>query len=356
MRLASYTGRDLPNLCIKETQSVLEAMQVMSKAGMRLVPVVRKSDNHFVGVVADGDLRRFLSSGGQMDAPVSDAVNRAPQIIETDMSALDVRAFMLRRGIEALPLVQNGQLVSLFVLWVASDTQALSAMIMAGGLGSRLAPLTDTCPKPLLLVGGKPILTHIIENLRDQGVKRFILSVNYLSEMIVDHYGDGSDLDVSISYQHETERMGTGGALGLVETAELSEPFLCLNGDILNDIDVDALMLQHTNNNWDATMVVRDFAYTVPYGVVDVGEDNTFQGAREKPTAHYRINAGFYMLSKSILTVVPRNVFYDLPTLFNDLQERNMKSGTYMHKGRWIDIGNVTELDRARAIFDGPKT
>lgn len=356
MRLTNYSGADLIPLCVREDQPVLEAMKIMSEAGLRLIPVVADSDSRFVGVVADGDIRRYLSGGGQMDAPVAQATNRRPTTVDHDISLSCARALMMRCGVEYLPLVQNGRLQSLFVLWVTSNAEGLTAVIMAGGLGRRLAPLTNNCPKPLLPLGKKPILSHIIENLRDQGVNRFVLSTNYLSGMIVDQYGDGSDLDVSISYVHETSRMGTGGALGLVEAADLSEPFLCLNGDILNDIDVEALLLKHQSNQWDATMVVRDFSYTVPYGVVKTSPDEVFVGAEEKPTTHYRINAGFYMLSKSVLSVVPKETFYDLPTLFSDLLQRGMKGGTYMHEGRWIDIGNLTELKRARAIFEGSST
>jgi dTDP-glucose pyrophosphorylase len=353
MRLANYTGTDLNQLCVREDQTVLDAMQIMSKVGLRLIPVTDHDDLTFIGVVADGDIRRFLSGGGQMDASICLAMNRSPAVIDKEMTLPDVRDTMMRRSVEYLPLVQDGVLKALFVLWIASSAKDLTAVIMAGGLGSRLAPLTDNCPKPLLPLGGKPILSHIIEGLRDQGVMHFVISTNYLSEMIVDHYGDGSALGVSITYVHETSRLGTGGALALLDAADLSEPFLCLNGDILNDIDVDALRLQHKNNSWDATMVVRDFSYQVPYGVVNVGADESFEGAEEKPTTSYRINAGLYLLSKSVLGIVPRGKFYDLPTLFSDLQARGMKGGTYIHTGRWIDIGNVAELERARTIFEG---
>lgn len=353
MRLANYTSRDLTHLCVHDGQTILEAMQVMTKAGLRLIPVKSQNDDSFVGVVADGDIRRFLSGGGQIDALVSAAVNKTPLVLNDALPLADVKARMERAGVEYLPYVKDGQLLSLYVLWIGTGLQKLSAVIMAGGLGSRLAPLTDTCPKPLLPIGDKPILTHIIQSLRDQGVGHFVISVNYLSEMIVNHYGDGSGLGVDIEYVYETERKGTGGALGLIPAETLSDPFLCLNGDILNDIDIDTLRAQHQSHMWDATMVVRDFAYTVPYGVVKVDDDEAFTGAEEKPTMHFRINAGFYMLSKSVLNVVPRGQFYDLPTLFTDLKDRNMKAGTCVHHGRWIDIGNITELQRARAIFEG---
>lgn len=352
MRLETYTAQALDAICVREDHSLRRTMEVMSAAGMRLVPVV-SADGLFVGVVADGDLRRFIAQGGDLDDAVGQAANRAPSTIDHDVPGTDIRALMQRRAVEYLPHVEGGRIKAMHVLWVGASARDLTAVIMAGGLGTRLQPLTNDCPKPLLPIAGKPILTHIIEHLRDEGVKRFVLSVNYLSEMLVNHYGDGEALDVSIEYVHETMRMGTGGALGLIDAAGLSDPFLCLNGDILNDIDVNALQQEHAAKGWDATMVVRDYTHTVPYGVVQTSGTGDFHAAVEKPTQTYNINAGFYMLSKSVLDLVPQGKFYDLPTLFTDLKAQSLRGGTYRHNGRWIDIGNIAEFERARGIYEG---
>lgn len=352
MKLVSYAGADLEAICAREDYSLRQTMEMMSRTGLRLVPVLTTSGS-FAGVVADGDLRRYVARGGELQDPVGGATNRSAVLVAQSLSAQDIRSVMQRRGVEYLPLVQDGQLKALHVLWVSASSQDLTAVIMAGGLGSRLAPLTDTCPKPLLAIGGKPILTHIINHLRDQGVSRFILSVNYLSEMIEGHYGDGSDLDVSIEYVHETMRMGTGGALGLIDPQQLSDPFLSLNGDILSDLDVGALQAEHKANGWDATMVVREHSYTVPYGVVRIAEGGGFHAAEEKPTMYFHINAGMYLLSKAVLPLIPQRAFYDLPTLFSDMKSRDLRGGTYRHHGRWIDIGNISEFDRAKKIYEG---
>jgi dTDP-glucose pyrophosphorylase len=352
MRLAKYQNRDLDHLCARDGNSIRETMGIMNQSGLRLVPVISDADGSFIGVVADGDLRRFLVAGGNLEDKVTKAANTSPVISSEDASSSEIRSLMLRRGIEYLPLVIGDKLQAFYVLWAANTPKQLTAVIMAGGLGSRLAPLTDNCPKPLLELGGKPILSHIMEHLRDQGVTRFILSVNYLSEMIVDYYGDGTALDVSIEYAHETKRLGTGGALGMIDTEALSDPFLCLNGDLLSDIEVNDLQHQHRAENWDATMVVREHSYTVPYGVVRQSDGGQFMGSDEKPTMTFKINAGIYMLSKSVLSAIPRNSFYDLPTLFDDLRTREMRGGTYTHHGRWIDIGNFVDLDRARKIYE----
>jgi NDP-sugar pyrophosphorylase family protein len=259
---------------------------------------------------------------------------------------------MARRGLEYLPLVDGDAVDALCVLERLPRASDLSAVVMAGGLGTRLAPLTDSCPKPLLPLGGKPILSHILDHLRSQGIHRFVFTVNYRSNMIVDHYDDGSRWDCFIDYVSETQRLGTGGALSLLDPESLSDPFLCINGDVLNDLDVDALRDTHVSNGWDATMVVRRYSHTVPYGVVEIGPDGRFHGISEKPVSSYDVNAGIYMLSHAALSVVPRDQFYDLPDAFRDLDAAGLRCGTFVHPGRWIDIGTTSEYNRAKAIFD----
>ena len=355
MQLISHTAEKLQSFRVSPQDSLRRTMETMSRAGLRFVPVTDHA-GAMVGAVADGDIRRYIAAGGRLDDPVQPAANPNPVRIEQPMPVADIRALMLRRGIESLPELRSGRLHALHVLSVGTVPNELTAVLMAGGLGSRLSPLTDNCPKPLLMMGDKPILTHIIEQLRDQGIRRFILSVNYLAEMLVNHYSDGRELGISIEYVHETQRMGTGGALGLIDAQSLPDHFLVCNADLLNDIDVPLLLQTHRDNGWDATMVVREHSYTIPYGVVKRSQTGDFVGAEEKPTMHYCINAGIYMLSRSVLDIVPKDIFYDLPTLFSDLPSHGMRGGTYTHSGRWIDIGNITDFNRARSIYEGSKT
>ncbi|MBK5932726.1 CBS domain protein [Rhodovulum imhoffii] len=351
MRLQSYTGDALAAATARANSTVREAMRIMSNAGLRSLPVTDDC-GMLVGLAADGDIRRHLSGDGNLEDPISVACNRRPKTLDHALDPVALRSYMAKQGVESLPQVEEGRLVALHVLWIVADAGATTAVIMAGGLGTRLAPLTEHCPKPLLRVGDRPMLTHIIEHLRDQGVQRFVLSVNYLSGMIIDHYGDGQSLGVGIDYVHETMRMGTGGALGLIAPDLLSDPFLVLNGDLLNDLDVETLCQTHRSRGWDATMVVRQHHYTIPYGVVHSGPEGNFISAEEKPTFDYQINAGMYLLSKSVLPVVPKMKFYDLPTLFSDLSAHGLKGGTHVHPGRWIDIGNIADYERAQTIFE----
>lgn len=351
MRLISYTGDQLAAASVHSGQSIRETMSIMSRAGLRFVPVIDDA-GRLIGGTADGDIRRYLTAGGNLDDEIVLACNRHPKALTETMDPGHLRNHMTAIGVESLPQVDGDRLVALHVLWVTVGGPEMTAVIMAGGLGSRLAPLTDHCPKPLLPVGDRPMLAHIIEHLHGQGVRRFVLSVNYLSGMIIDHFGDGSDMGVEIHYVHETMRMGTGGSLGLIDPDLLSEPFLVLNGDLLNDLDVDAMRDAHTAGGWDATMVVRQHHYTIPYGVVRSGKGGEFLEAQEKPTFEYRINAGMYLLSKSVLSLVPEMTFYDLPTLFTDLAGNGLTGGTHVHPGRWIDIGSLADYERAQSIFE----
>lgn len=352
MKLVHFNNSRLKEICVPDHYSVREAMAVMNRCSLRLVPVTDPERRTLIGLLADGDIRRYLADGGSVDERVTLAANKTPYVRQTPLDPQDARSEMQAHSVEYLPVTRDGVITDLFVLWAINEPLTLSAVIMAGGLGSRLAPYTDNCPKPLVELAGKPILTHIIEHLKSQGVMHFVLCLNYLGHMIVERYGDGSGLGVNISYVHEKKRLGTGGALSLIPTELLSEPFLSMNGDILTDIDVNALREFHAANGWQGTMVTRDFQYTVPYGVIRRSESGAFQGSDEKPTLSFPINAGIYMLSKSTLSQVPEDTFYDLPSLFDSFAAEPEGAGTFPHSGRWIDIGTTAELERARKILE----
>lgn len=355
MNLLTLRDPDHLLLVVDGDEDIQHAMQTMNATGRTLLLVV-DADGCLTGVLADGDIRRHLAHGGSVDDPIAVAANASPTTVDAATSPSEIRAFMARRGLEYLPVLDGQRVTALAILERASRSNDLTAVIMSGGLGSRLAPLTDDCPKPLLPLGNKPILSHIIEHLQSQGVHHFILAVNHLSHMIVDHYDDGSQWECFVDYVHEAQRLGTGGALSLVDREVLSDPFLCLNGDVLSDVDIGTLTDTHRVNEWEATMVVRQHSSTLPYGVVDVGADGSFDRIREKPVQSFLINAGIYMLSKSTLDLVPEDRYYDLPTMFSELSESGRGAGTYMHDGRWIDIGTTTEYARAEAIFADQKS
>jgi NDP-sugar pyrophosphorylase family protein len=223
------------------------------------------------------------------------------------------------------------------------------AVIMAGGIGARLAPLTDTMPKPLIAVGGKPVLEIIINNLRDQGIEKIFISVKYRAQMIEDHFGDGSDFQVSIEYLRETERRGTAGALSLLPSRP-NEPIIVMNGDLLTSIDFASLLGFHTQHQAPATMCVRSHSVEVPFGVAEIDGHNLV-GLVEKPIKQYFINAGIYALSPEAIDYVPSAGYYDMTMLFDRLIELKKDPAVFPIREYWRDIGHLQDLEKAREEF-----
>jgi NDP-sugar pyrophosphorylase family protein len=222
-------------------------------------------------------------------------------------------------------------------------------VIMAGGRGTRLGEHTQDCPKPLLPVGGKPMLEHIIERAKAEGFKHFVLAINYLGHMIEDHFGDGNKLNINIEYLRENTPLGTAGALGLLQVCP-TEPFLVTNGDVLTDIHYAELLDFHIRHNAAATMAVRLHEWQNPFGVVKTdGVD--IVGFEEKPVVRSHINAGIYVLEPNVLNSIGVNEHCDMPTLFGRVQERQARTIVYPMHEPWLDVGRPADLAKARKEF-----
>lgn len=349
MFLHDFSQEQIKAITVLPDTKISDCMAAMSTQGVRMV-LICQTDGTFWGLAADGDIRRYLVDGGNIDDPVSNAGNVTPTVLHETTSRKDTQAILKQKQIEYLPMVQNSKIVQFFALLPYRQTGQPHAVIMAGGLGSRLRPLTENCPKPLIKVAGTPILTHSLRRLIAQGIEDFTICINYLGDMIIDQYGNGSDFGVSINYVREEKRMGTGGALGLV-TETLSDPFLVMNGDIITDLQIADPVHMHKIRGWKATMVTREHRFQIPYGVVDLDESGIYQGSREKPEYKYPINTGIYVLDPSILSEIPKGEFFDLPKIFDVLHAKGIQTGGYRHAGQWIDIGNPTELERANTLF-----
>jgi NDP-sugar pyrophosphorylase family protein len=218
-------------------------------------------------------------------------------------------------------------------------------VLMAGGLGTRLRPLTDSIPKPMLHVGKKPILETIIENFYKYGYRDFILSVSYRSHSIEDHFGDGEAFGVKISYVHETKRMGTAGALSLLRE-QLSEPFFVMNADLLTNINFENLHDYHDSHNAMATMAIREYDIQVPYGVVNIS-NNQITSIEEKPIKKFYVSGGIYMLNPESLHLIPNDQYYDMPSLFERIIARGMTALSFPIREYWLDIGRMSDYDKA---------
>jgi dTDP-glucose pyrophosphorylase len=336
---------------IPPTSALRRAMEALNEARVQIV-LVTDEERRLLGSITDGDIRRALLAGATLDTAVVEVMNKAPTTMLVAASRDATVAMMRRRGIFQLPLVdENGRVVSLALLSDPRPTEFtdVPVVLMAGGLGRRLRPLTDDCPKPMLPIGGRPLLELVIERLKSQGFTTFYISVNYLGHKIEDYFGNGDQLDVNIAYLREAKQLGTGGALSLLPLDGI-EHVAVMNGDVITDLSVRDLIEHHRFRGFDATMCVRQHRTTVPYGVVEF-ESDRFRATVEKPTLVHHINSGIYCLSRHAVESIPQDTFYDLPNLFSKLVSEGRECGVFQLTDMWFDIGNRAEYERAQKMF-----
>jgi NDP-sugar pyrophosphorylase family protein len=223
-------------------------------------------------------------------------------------------------------------------------------VLMAGGLGLRLRPLTSQIPKPLVKVGTRPVLETIVESFADQGFTDLYLCINYKGELIREHFGDGSRWGVSITYLQEERRLGTAGALSLLPRVP-REPVIVMNGDLLTRVDFVRLLEFHRRQGFAATMAMREYQHQVPYGVLELGDGYQIRQLVEKPVQRYHVSAGIYVLEPRVLELVPAGSYYDMPLLFGELIARQEPVGSFPLRDYWIDIGRLEDLEQAHTDF-----
>lgn len=325
----------------------------LNETGLQIALIV-SDDMALVGTVTDGDIRRGLLRGLDLASPVDSIVYTQPLVVTTDFSRDMVLHLMQANRIRQLPIVDEQRRVVGLHTWDAlltPGTRENLMVIMAGGKGTRLRPHTEHCPKPLLPVGDKPMLEHIIGRARDSGFTRFVLAIHYLGHMIEDAFGDGASLGVTIEYIREESALGTAGALSLL-VPRPSSAFLVTNGDVLTDVRYDELLEFHLRHGAAGTMAVRLHEWQHPFGVVRTdGVDIT--GFDEKPVSRSHINAGIYALEPAALDQLVAGEPCDMPTLFTRLREQSGRTIVYPMHEPWLDVGRDDDLTRARKQASG---
>lgn len=321
-----------------------QAIRNLDESGLQISLIV-SVDGTLLGTLTDGDIRRGLLRGLDLGSPLTSIVKRDPLVVPPEMSRDTVLQLMQANVFSAIPVVDAARrVVGLHFLneLLAPGHRSNLMVIMAGGQGIRLRPHTQNCPKPLLPVGGKPMLEHIIERSRAEGFRRFVLAIHYLGHMIEDYFGDGSRWQVQIDYLREESPLGTAGAIALLDPRP-DAPFVVSNGDVLTDIRYGELLDFHRHHGAVATMAVRLHEWQHPFGVVRTkGVD--IVGFEEKPVARSHINAGIYVLEPSALDALGAAEHCDMPTLFNRLQERGARTIVYPMHEPWLDVGKPDDL------------
>lgn len=331
-------------------ESIRTALLRLGKSRLHILLVV-DGDGLLLGTVTDGDFRRGILRSVSLDAPLSEIMNRTPVTVNEGVDRKLCSKMMRKHEVQQLPVVDcAGKVVGLVRLEDLAAEQCRSnwVVLMAGGLGERLRPYTETVPKPLLAVGGRPILETIIAELSSHGLNRFYLSVNYRAEMVKEHFGDGARFGVEIRYLEENCRMGTAGPLSLVEERH-DAPLLVMNGDVLTKLHVGHLLDYHDANQAAATSCVRVFEMQVPFGVVQL-EDNRITGLTEKPVQEFMVNAGIYVIDPEVVHSLPREPL-DMPDLLRGLIVAEHKVLAYPIHEYWMDVGQPHDFLRARSEF-----
>ena len=335
---------------ISPQSTIKHALAIIDNQAMRVALVV-DDNHHLVGIVSDGDVRRGLLNDLSLSDSVSKVMNSNPTTVVEKLPREELIRLMESKSILSLPVVDNeGKVIGLETLHGAllQPKHENPVFIMAGGFGTRLRPLTDSCPKPMLKIGNKPILETLIRSFIKAGFVNFYISTHYMPEQIRDYFGDGSDFGVRIVYVHEDKPLGTGGALGLLPD-DLPEdlPLIMINGDVLTTVDFHRLLDFHVEHNADATMCVRDYDYQIPYGVIN-GEGNKITSMVEKPIHRFFVNAGIYVVSPHVYKSVAKNQCIDMPSLLElHMNARQNVLMFPMHE-YWLDIGRVEDFNRAQ--------
>ena len=335
------------NILIDKNTTLLETMKIIDNSALQFAVVVDDA-NYLLGTVTDGDIRRGILRGEGLDVPIKKVMNASPITASIENTYSDCLNLLKKHKLKQLPIVDmDNRIVD--IIFADEDPVAKSngntVILMAGGLGTRLRPLTENIPKPMLNVGDKPILETIIEGFKRYGFTNFILSVNYKKEIIQNYFQDGSALGVSITYIEEEKRMGTAGPLSLLKKKPTS-PFFVMNGDLLTQVNFEQLLRFHEDTDAVATMCVREYEHQIPYGVIET-DGQQLISIKEKPLQRSFVNAGIYVLSPEILDYIPQNEFYDMPDLFKRLMEKQRNVSVFPVREYWLDIGHIADFERA---------
>lgn len=346
----TLSGEKFAHLVVGERATVRAAMECLN-ANAREVVFVRDHDDRISGLITDGDIRRGLLAGKTLDSPVTDVMHRDFFAAGPDSDRATVLDIMKARSFQHVPVLdRDRRLTAIHFLrdLIGATSKPNTAVVMAGGRGTRLHPVTETIPKPMVEVAGRPILERIVLHLVSHGIRHIYLAVNYKAEIIHDYFGEGSRFGCAIEYLHEGEPRGTGGALSLLPAPPV-HPVLVLNGDQVMRADLTAMLDHHQCTGAAATMAVGPYQLQVPFGTV-TEKDGQLLSLQEKPSIGVLVNRGIYVLDPEVLALVPETGEFPITSLFETLLERKSAVGIFHFEDYWLDVGRPTDLRQANGF------
>ena len=345
---------NLSEIFIRLDNVVRDAITTINRNEQGIALVVDE-EQRLLGTITDGDIRRAILAGEDLSSPIQVLLDQRPAspypepiTARVGSSAADLLKLMKEKFVKQLPLLdKEGRVIDLVTMedLLPDDALPLKAVIMAGGYGTRLSPLTKEIPKPMLPVGDRPLMEYTVDQLKRVGIKNVSISTHYLTEQISEYFGDGSDFGVEINYIKEEHPLGTAGALGLMDTPE--EPLLVINGDILTKVDFRSMLAFHKKHMADLTVGVRQYEMEVPYGVLDC-DGPIVVHLSEKPRHSFLVNAGIYLLEASVFSYIPHNEYINMTDLIDKLLEEHRKVVSFPILEYWLDIGQPLDYKKAQ--------
>lgn len=345
---------DWQSICVLPTAEIRQAIAVIDQ-GAKQIALVVDGGGHLLGTVTDGDIRRAILRHVPLDAPVESVMNAQPRTLLPSYSRAEAMQLLGSAQVMQVPIVDSvGRVVGLETLsdLLKRPRRENPVFLMAGGFGTRLRPLTDHCPKPMLPVGGKPMLEHILQDLIDFGFYRFYISVHYLREQVIGHFQDGSRWGVNIQYIHEDSPLGTAGCLGLLPKEAVQSPIIVVNGDIMTRVNYEALLQDHDRHTPAATVCTRQYDFQVPYGVI-AHEEQRITDITEKPVNHFFVSAGIYVLAPQVVYGLAAEQRLDMPDLLKSQIAEGRSVRMFPVHEYWLDIGRMNDFELAQS--DAPR-
>lgn len=336
---------------LAESTSIVDALKAIDNRQLQ-IGVVIDGQGKLLGTVTDGDVRRAILAGVGLGESIGHIMNHRPVSAKQGAKRHTLLRSFRKHQVRQIPLLsKEGKVIGLELLDSTSRPEPKDnpVVLMAGGLGTRLRPLTDECPKPMLNIGGRPILETIINNFIDSGYREFYLSVNYRGDMIKEYFGDGQSFGANIQYLEEKQRLGTVGALSLLPEKP-EKPFFVMNSDLLTRVNFGQMMDFHEMNNSVATMGVREYSYQIPYGVLKLN-NHEIESIDEKPVQQHFVNGGIYILEPDVVDYIPPDQYFDMPTLFDMLVKERKQTCAFPFREYWMDIGHPDDFERANRDF-----
>jgi len=343
--------KEIVKIFINAEDSIKTALEVIDKSG-RGIALILDDEKRLIGTLTDGDIRRAILKGLSLDEPVNTVMNSNYVFVTRNYSRALVTAIFQNRGISQLPVLDDDMRVIDVIFYhefFEEKAKENWALIMAGGLGTRLHPLTQEMPKPMLKVGAKPIIETIIEQLKSYGYKNIVMCLNYKADIIKNYFQDGANFGVNIKYVNERKRLGTAGAIRLAREY-IDKPFFVLNGDILTKLNFDQFMQFHIKSGNIITIGTKKYEIQIPYGVVNLRDERVID-LQEKPVSSYFISGGMYCLDPETIDRIPGDEYFDITQLISGYLERGGKVGSFPITEYWMDIGQIDDYHQANLDY-----